>query len=98
MKIFYNPNEGIVLPDGKIDEFVKHVMEDKHDILVGSELIILGIRAYMKQNNIDPSTVTIIQNGNQEVRIVGKNYKLVSNHELYVEQSSKYLDILLGIE
>ena len=97
MKVYYDPENGVTLPDNKIDEFVATVMKNKADISVGSDTIIYGIRAYMKQNQIDPSEVVIIQNDNQEIRIVGEFYKLVSNHILYDPPTERYLDILLEI-
>ena len=61
MKIYYDPNTGIAIPDNKVLQHVEELFStynanpdafDKICYTVGQELIILAIRAYCKKHRV----------------------------------------------
>ena len=58
MKITFDDENGVVVPDGKLLEFASDILEKGEDVTIESELLVDAIRFNMIMESIDPDSVT----------------------------------------
>lgn len=84
-------NDGVVVPDLRVADFVNKYVETAGEIVIGSELILHEIRCRIKSEHILPTDIVIMDQWGTP-HTLGRNAKLTA--ELYSSYQSIWEDQL----
>ena len=103
LKIRYDAINGMVVPDGNVADTIDKIINDWDNSIqdywvIGSELLLTGIRVAIRQGRIDHENVEIYYNinGQDNIMYPDKN-GLLDNWPIgFADYNDKYYHILAG--